>query len=95
METLKTAVQAAIRDLRIVYDRLGRPTMITFPLGTLSGVLSSIPEGGHAPIDAAKKACEQLIDCARIVVDRESAEDLRCIARTLSLVVARSYNSNC
>jgi len=91
MITLKDAVLAAQTDLqvlRLVGINLYRP------LEMLSGILSSLPEGGDAPILLAKDACEAIIDCAHDADDADHpalAENLRCVNRALSTVVARSY----
>jgi len=91
MVTLKDAVEAAQTDLGVMKNE---GHSMTRPLGILSGVLSSLPEGGDAPILAAKSGCEAILDRAHEAEDAdfpELAERLRGIVRALSPVVAYSY----
>jgi len=91
MVSLKDAVEAAQTDLRVIQKESHKGVKLTFPLGILSGVLSSLPEGGDSPIIMAKDACEAIADCARDADDAENAEvaeRLRGIVRALSPVVA-------
>ena len=93
MITLKNAVQAAQTDLRVMANEGHNMTQ---PLGMLSGVVSSLPEGGDAPILLAKDACEELVDCVHEAEDTnfsDLAERLRGVVRALSPVVARLYRS--
>jgi len=94
MVSLKDAVEAARTDLRVVQVESHKGVSLTRPLGILSGVASSLPEGGDAPILLAKDACEAIVDCARRAEDAghaEVAERLRGVNRMLSPVVAGSY----
>jgi hypothetical protein len=91
MVTLKDAVEAAQTDLRVLSME---GINMVFPLGMVSGILSSLPEGGDAPILLAKDVCEALVDCAHRADDDDDtvlAERLRCINRALSPVVAASH----
>jgi len=91
MVSLKDAVEAAVTDLRVMANEGNN---MVRPLGMLSGVLASLPEGGDAPILLAKDACEAIVDCARRAEDADKAdlaERLRGVNRALSPVVARSH----
>jgi len=94
MVTLKDAIEAARTDVRVLANE---GHSMTLPLGLLSGVLSSLPEGGDEPIILAKTACEALIDRAHDAEDAglpDVAEQLRGVARALSPVVARESGSS-
>ena len=91
MVTLKDAIEAAQTDLRVLSKE---GINMIYPLGMVSGVLSSLPEGGDGPILLAKDICEALVDRAHRADDDGDAvlaERLRCINRSLSLVVAASH----
>lgn len=91
MVSLKDAVEAAQTDLRVLQRESHKGVKLVFPLGILSGVVSSLPEGGDAPILLAKDACEAIADCARDAEDAgsaDAAERLRGVVRALSPVVA-------
>lgn len=90
MVTLKEAVETAQVNVRVLATE---GHSMTRPLGLISGVLSSLPEGGKAPILLAKDACEALADRAREADDADLAdlaERLRGIVYDLSSVVAGS-----
>jgi len=102
MVSLKDAVLVAQTDLQVLRKRVlagggtipASTLMLNRPLNMLSSILLSLPEGGDAPILLAKDACETIIDCAHDADDAdwpELAEDLRCVNRALSPIVARSY----
>lgn len=91
MVTLRNAVEAAQTDLGVMRNE---GHSMTRSLGILSGVLSSLPEGGDAPILAAKDACEAIVDRAHEADDADLpdlAERLRGVVRALSPVVAYSH----
>lgn len=91
MVTLDNAFEAARTDLRVMAQE---GHSMTRPLGLISGVLSSLPEGGDAPILLAKDTCEAIVDRACEAEDADLsdlAERLRGIVRALSPVVARAY----
>ena len=91
MVSLKDAVEAAQTDLRVMQNAGDSMTRL---LGMLSGVLSSLPEGGDAPILLAKDACEAIIHRAHEADDADRpdlAESLRYVNRALSPVVAAQY----
>lgn len=93
MVTLKDAVAAARTDLRVMANE---GHSMTRPLGILSGVVSSLPEGGDGPILLAKDACEALVDRAHEAEDADLpdlAERLRGVNRALSPVVAGCFGS--
>ena len=88
MIALKDAVETAQTDLRALANK---GVAAVLPLGYLSGVLSSLPEGGITPVLLARDACEAIVNCAHTaddVGDTDIAESLRCIVRALSPVVA-------
>jgi len=90
MVTLKDAVEVARTDLRAMANE---GHSMTRPAGLLSGVASSLPEGGDAPLLLAKDACEAIVDRAHEAEDADLAdlaERLRGVNRALSPVVARS-----
>jgi hypothetical protein len=92
--SLKDAIEAAQTDLRVLQKESHKGVKLVRPLGMLSGVLSSLPEGGDAPILLAKDACEAIVDCARRAEDEgsaDAAERLRGVNRALSPVVAGQY----
>lgn len=94
MVSLKDAVLAAQTDLRVLQKESHEGVTLTLPLGILSGVLSSLPEGGDGPVLLAKDACEAIVDCARSAEDAggaDAAERLRAVNRALSPVVAGCF----
>ena len=89
--TLKDAFEAAQTDLRVMAKE---GHSMTRPLGLVSGVLSSLPEGGDAPILLAKDTCEAILERAHQAEDAdfpELGERLRGIVRTVSPVVAYAH----
>lgn len=89
MVDLKSAVETAQTDLKAMEG-----VNLLRPLGMLSGVLSSLPEGGGAGVWLAKDACEAIVDCAHSAQeagDNELAEELLRVNRALSPVVAACY----
>jgi len=89
--TLLDAFQAAQTDLRAMAQE---GHSMTRPLGLVSGVLSSLSEGGDAPILLAKDTCEAILDRAHEAEDAdfpELGERLRGIVRTVSPVVAYAH----
>lgn len=88
MVTLKNAAEAVETDLRVLQNE-GHSMIV--PLGLISGVLSSIPEGGDAPVRAAKTVCEVILDRAHEAEDADLsdvAERLLGCVRLLSPIVA-------
>ena len=88
-DTLEEAIETAQVNVRVLANE---GHSMTRPLGMLSGVVSSLPEGGDAPILLAKDACEALVDRAHEAIDADLpdlAVSLRGIVRALSPVVAR------
>ncbi len=90
MVTLKDAVETVLVELRKMQTAGHSMTM---PLGLLSGVQSSLPEGGDAPVLLAKDACEAIADRVREAENSGYpvlAESLENCVRTLSPIVAQS-----
>jgi hypothetical protein len=94
MVSLKDAVEAAQTDLKVLQIESIEGVKLVQALGQLSGVVSSLSEGGDAPILLARDACESIVDAARRAEDAgsvDAAERLRGINRALSPVVAGCY----
>lgn len=90
MVTLEDAVVTVLIKLR---EMQTDGHSMTVPLGLLSGVKSSLPEGGDAPVLLAKDACEAIADRAREAEHADLsdlAEELEKCVRVLSPVVAQS-----
>ena len=88
MVSLKEVIETAQINVRVLAKE---GHSMTIPLGLLSGVVSSLPEGGDAPVLLAKNACEALVERAHEAEDAELpglAESLRGIVRDVSPVVA-------
>lgn len=89
MITLKDAVETVLVSLR---DMQAEGHSMTVPLGLLSGVKSSLPEGGEAPVLLAINACEAIAVRAREAEHADLtdlAEQLEKCVRVLSPVVAQ------
>ena len=94
MVSLKDAVMAAQTDLRVLSKE---GINMVLPLGILSGVLSSLPEGGDRPILLAKDGCEAIVNCAcqaENAGNADAAERLRCVNYALSPVVVGCIGSS-
>ena len=91
MVTLRDAVVAAQTNLRVARKNALAEHGLVGPLGYLSGVLSCLPDFPDEAATQAKRACEDMIDCAHVAEDfgdADLAEDLRRISSALSPVVA-------